>query len=332
MNRRETVLALLALGAAGAPWPLAAQAQQSERMRRIGVLMGFSEGAPRAQANVTALREGLQSLGWVEGRNIRIDIRWAGGDPEKARTFAKELIGMTPDLIMPSTNQVTAILLKETSSIPIVFTFIGDPVGSGFVANLARPGGNVTGFSNFETTIGGKWVQLMREIAPRVQRVGFIFHPDAPPNVALLRAAEAAALSVKLKVIPLSVHNAIEIERAITAFAAEPRGGLIVALHAVTLGSRDLIAGLAARHRLPAVYSDRSFADSGGLLSYGINAADQFRRAATYVDKILKGAKPADLPVQLPTKFELVVNMKTVKALGLKVPQSIQIGVDEVIE
>ena len=301
-------------------------------MRRIGVLMGYPEGDPNGQANVTALRQCLQGLGWVEGRNIRIDIRWAGGDPEKARTFARELIGMTPDLILPSTNQVVAILLKETSSIPIVFAFIGDPVGSGFVASLARPGGNVTGFANFETTIGGKWLQLLREIAPRVKRVGFIFHPDASPNVALLRAAEAAAPSVKMKVIPLSVHNAIEIERSITAFAAEPGGGLIVAPHAVTLGSRDLIAGLAARHRLPAVYSHRYFAESGGLLSFGNNTSDQFRGAATYVDKILKGTKPADLPVQLPTKYELNINGKTLKALGLTIPQSILIGADEVIE
>jgi putative tryptophan/tyrosine transport system substrate-binding protein len=332
MNRRETVLALLALGAAAASWPLVAQAQQSERMRRIGVLMGYPEGEPDAQANVTALLEGLQSLGWVEGRNIRIDIRWAGGDPEKARTFARELIGMTPDLILPSTNQVTAILRQETRSIPIVFAFVGDPVGSGFVASLARPGGNVTGFANFETTIGGKWLQLLNEIAPRVERVGFIFNPDAPPHIAFLRAAEAAALSAKVKVIPLSVRNAIEIERGITAFAAERGGGLIVAPHAVTLGSRDLIAGLAARYRLPAVYSHRYFAESGGLLSFGNNTADQFRRAATYVDLILKGAKPADLPVQFPTKFELIINLKTVKALGLTIPQSVLLRADELIQ
>ena len=328
MNRRETVLALLALGAV----PLAAPAQPSERMRRIGVLMGYPEGDPHAQANVTALRQGLQSLGWIEGRNVRIDYRWAGGDPEKARTFAKELIGMTPDLILPSTNQVTAILRQETRSIPIVFAFVGDPVGSGFVASLARPGGNVTGFANFDNTIGGKWLELLREIAPRVERVGFIFNPDAPPNVGMLRAAEAAAPSVKMKVIPLSVHNAIEIERGITAIAAGPDGGLIVAPHAVTLGSRDLIAGLAVRHRLPAVYSDRYFAESGGLLSFGNNTADLFRRAAKYVDLILKGAKPADLPVQLPTKFELIINLKAAKALGLTIPQSLLSRADEVIQ
>lgn len=233
---------------------------------------------------------------------------------------------------MPSTNQVTATLLKETRSIPIVFTFIGDAVGSGFVETLARPGGNVTGFSNFENQVGAKWLRLLRDIAPRVDRVGFIFHPDAPPNVGFLRAAEAAALPAKMKVTPLSVHNATEIESAVTAFAGKPGGGLIVAPHAVTLGSRDLIAGLAARHRLPAIYSDSSFADSGGLLSFGNNTADQFRRAATYVDKILKGTKPADLPVQFPTKFELIINAKTARALGIKIPNSILIGADEVIE
>jgi len=319
-------------GGAVAAWPLAAHAQQPERMRRIGLLMGYPEGDPQARANVVAIREGLQSLGWIEGRNIRLEFRWAGGDPDKARTFAKELVGMKPDVIVPSTNQVTAILLQETRAIPIVFVFVGDPVGSGFITSLPQPGGNITGFANFENSIGGKWLEILMELTPKIRRVGFIYNPLAPPNIGFLRAAEAAAPSLGVKVFPLAVHDASEIERAVTAFAAEPNGGLIVAPHAVTLGNRDLIAGLAAQHRLPAVYSDRYFAESGGLLSFGNNTADLFRRSATYIDRILKGAKPADLPVQLPTKFELIINLKTAKALGLTVPPTLLSRADEVIE
>jgi ABC-type uncharacterized transport system substrate-binding protein len=329
MRRREFITLL---GGAGVMWPLAARAQQPERMRRIGLLMGYPEGDLQARANVVAFREGLQSLGWIEGRNIRLEFRWAGGDPDKARAFAKELVGMKLDVIVPSTNQVTAILLQETRAIPIVFVFVGDPVGSGFITSLPQPGGNVTGFANFENSIGGKWLEILTELTPTTRRVGFIYNPLAPPNIGFLRAAEAAAPSLGVKVFPLPVHDASEIERAVTAFAAEPNGGLIVAPHAVTLGNRDLIAGLAAQHRLPAVYSDRYFAESGGLLSFGNNTADLFRRSATYIDRILKGAKPADLPAQLPTKFELIINLKTAKALGLEVPLQLQQRADEVIE
>ncbi|HEY5131759.1 MAG TPA: ABC transporter substrate-binding protein, partial [Bradyrhizobium sp.] len=219
-----------------AAWPLAAHAQQPERMRRIGLLMGYPEGDPQARANVVAIREGLQSLGWIEGHNIRLEFRWAGGDPDKARTFAKELVGMKPDVIVPSTNQVTAILLQETRAIPIVFVFVGDPVGSGFITSLPQPGGNITGFANFENSIGGKWLEILMELTPKIRRVGFIYNPLAPPNIGFLRAAEAAAPSLGVKVFPLAVHDASEIERAVTAFAAEPNGGLIVAPHAVTLG------------------------------------------------------------------------------------------------
>ena len=301
-------------------------------MRRIGLLMGYPEGDQQARANVVAFREGLQSLGWIEGRNIRLEVRWAGGDPDKARAFAKELVGMKPDVIVPSTNQVTEILQKETRAIPIVFVFVGDPVGSGFVTSLPRPGGNITGFANFENSIGGKWLEILTELAPKTRRVGFIHNPLAAPNIGFLRAAEAAAPSLSVKVSPLAVHNAPDIERAVTAFAAEPNGGLIVAPHAVTLEYRELIIGLAAKYRLPAVFSDRYFAESGGLLSFGNNTADLFRRSATYIDRILKGAKPADLPVQLPTKFELIINFKTAKALGLEVPLQFQQLADEVIE
>jgi putative ABC transport system substrate-binding protein len=327
MKRREFITLI---GGAAALWPLTVQAQ-SDRPRRIAVLMGYPEGDPQAQANVRAMRQGLQSLGWIDGRNVTIDYRWAGGDPDKARAFAKELISMAPDVIVPSTNQVTAIVRQETGSIPIVFVFVGDPVGSGFIASLAKPGGNITGFANFENSTGGKWLELFSEVAPSVKRVGFIFHPDAAPNVGFYRAAEAAAPSLGMEVVSLPVHNAIEIERGIKGIA-ESNGGLIVAPHAVTVGNRDLIVGLAARHRLPAVYSDRSFAESGGLLSFGNNTADMFERSASYIDRVLKGAKPTDLPVQLPTKFELIINLKTAKELSLHVPAMMLTRADEVIE
>jgi putative ABC transport system substrate-binding protein len=329
LKRRDFITLL---GGAAAAWPLAAWAKQAERLRRIGVLMGYPEGDPQAQANVTALVQGLQSLGWIEGRNVQIDYRWAGGDPDKARTFARELIAMTPDVMVPSTNQVTRIVQQETKTIPIVFAFVGDPVGSGFAASLARPGKNITGFANFENSIGGKWVELFKEIAPRAGRVGFVFNPDAAPNVGFFHAAEAAAPSLGLKLAALAVRDASDVEQAVAAFASKPDGGLIVAPHAVTLGNRKLIIELAAQYRLPAVYSDRYFAESGGLASFGNNSADLFRRAATYIDLILKGANPADLPVQLPTKFELIVNLKTAETLGLTISESFLLRADEVLE
>jgi putative ABC transport system substrate-binding protein len=329
MRRREFIAFL---GGAAAAWPLTAPAKQAERMRRIGVLMGYPEGDVQAQANVTALLQGLQSLGWIEGGNVQIDYRWAGGDPDKARTFARELIATTPDVMVPSTNQVTRILQQETRTIPIVFAFVGDPVGSGFAASLARPGKNITGFANFENSIGGKWVELFKEIAPRAGRVGFVFNPDAAPNVGFFHAAEAAAPSLGLKLAALAVRDASDVEQAIAAFASGPDGGLIVAPHAVTLGNRKLLIELAARYRLPAIYSDRYFAESGGLASFGNNSADLFRRAATYIDLILKGANPAELPVQLPTKFELIVNLKTAETLGLTISESFLTRADAVIE
>jgi putative ABC transport system substrate-binding protein len=293
--------------------------------------MGNPEGDPQAQVNAKAMRQGLQNLGWIDRQNVTIDYRWAGGDPEKTRSLAKELIGMTPDVIVSSSNQVTAILRQETNSIPIVFVFVGDPVGSGFVASLAKPGGNATGFAVFENSVGGKWLELLNEVAPGVRRVGFVYHPDAAPNVGFYRAAEAAAPALGIEVVPLPVHNAAEIENGIATFA-QSNCGLNVAPHAVTVGNRDLIVGLAARYRLPAVYSDRSFAESGGLLSFGTDVAETFQRSASYVDRILKGAKPADLPVQLPTKFELIINLKTAKELNLHVPSMMLTRADEVIE
>jgi len=328
--RRRNFLVMLGAGAALVPFSV--RAQQNEPARRLGVLMGYPEGDVQAQANVVALREGLQSAGWVEGRNLAIDYRWAGADPDAARRFAKQLIELKPDVMVPSTNQVTAILQQETRSVPIVFAFVGDPIGSGFAASLSRPGGNITGFANFENSIGAKWLEVLTEIAPQVRRAGFIFDPDAAPNVGFMHAAEAAAPAVKIEFTALAVRNRADIERVITEFSAAPQGGLIVAPHAVTLGNRGLIADRAAQHRLPAVYGDRYFAQSGGLASFGNNAPDLFRRAAAYVDLILKGAKPGDLPVQLPTKFEFIINLKTARALGLSVPGTLLARADEVIE
>ncbi|MFO1303107.1 MAG: ABC transporter substrate-binding protein [Burkholderiales bacterium] len=331
MRRREFFIALLtATAAAGPSTP---RAQPSASRPRIGVLMGFPESDARGQAYVLAMRTKLESLGWVEGRNITIDYRWAGGDREKARTFAKELIGMAPRVIVTSTNQVTETVRQETQTIPIVFASLGDPVGSGLVASPAKPGGNVTGFPVFVDSMGSKWLELLREIAPRVERAGFLFHPDAVPNVGLLRAAQSAAPPMKLKLVPLAVRDAAEIKSAISAFAAEgDRGGLVVATHAVTLSNRDIIIGLAASNHLPTVFGDLVFAESGGLLSYGSDIGALFEGAASYVDRILKGAKPADLPVQLPTKFDLVINLKTARELGLNVPARLLVGVSRVIE
>jgi putative ABC transport system substrate-binding protein len=328
MRRRELITLL---GGAAAAWPLAARAQQGEHARRVGVLIPYAEGDAEGRTVIAALQRGLQDLGWTEGRNIRFDIRWAAGDADKARAFAKELIEMAPDVIVPSSNLVTTIVLHETRTIPIAFIFVGDPVGSGYVASMARPGGNVTGFAVLENAIAGKWVETLHEIAPQVSRVGFILHPETSANVGMLQAAGQAAPS-GVKVIPLGVHNPGEIEQAVSAFATEPNSGLIVAPHAVTFANRDVIVELASRFRLPAVYPFRNFAASGGLVSYGTDQIEMWRRGASYVDRVLRGARPADLPAQLPTKYELVVNLKTAKALDLNVPQNLLARADEVIE
>ena len=330
MRRREF---LTLLGGAATALPCDAAAQSS-RLRRLAVLMGNPEGDPRAQVNMAALREGLRTLGWIEGQNIRIDYRLAGGGPEEARKLTRELIATGPDVFLCSSNQVTDIVRQETRSIPIVFVFVGDPVGSGFAASLERPGGNSTGFANYENAIGGKWLQILHEIAPQVGRVGFIYHPDAPPNVGFYRAAEAASPFLGIEVRPLPVRTPSEIEKGIMAVAAEgpPGASLMVPSHALLISSRNLIAGLAIRDHLPGVYGDRSFAESGGLLSYGNNTADLFRSGASYVDRILKGEKPSELPVQLPTKYEMVINIKTAKTIGLTIPASYLLQADEVIE
>jgi putative tryptophan/tyrosine transport system substrate-binding protein len=329
MRRREFIRVV---AGAAAGWPLAARAQQPERIRRVGVLFGFTEGDAEGKASFAAFRGQLQELGWTEGRNIWFDVHWPGADPDKAHIFAKELVGMTPDVIVSSSNQVTAILQQETRTIPIVFVLIGDPIGSGFVASLTRPDRNLTGFPVFETEIGGKWLEVLREIAPNVVRAAIILHRQTPANAGFLRAAEAAAPSLGVKLTAIDVQNSIDIERGVAAFGAESNGGLIVAPHVVTVDNRDLIIGLAARYRLPAVYAFRNHAQSGGLASYGTNPIDTFRRGAGYVDRILKGAKTIDLPVQFPTKYELVINLKTAKALGLIVPPALLTRADEVIE
>jgi len=327
LERREFITLL---GGAAA-WPLAARAQQ-ERMRRIGVLMSLSESDSEARAWVIALKEGLQRLGWEQDRNVRIDYRWGAGDDQRLRTYAAELVGMAPDVIFAGVTPALAALHRETRSLPIVFVQVSDPVKLGFVASLAQPGGNMTGFATFEHPIGGKWLELLKDSAPGRTRVAVIFDSQVRSQPPYLQAIEAAAPSFGVQLTLADVHNAAEIERAIDAFAQQPNGALLVVPNPLTILERDRIIALAARHRLPAVYPYRFFAGGGGLMSYGIDLADQYRRAASYVDLILKGAKPGDLPVQLSAKFELVVNLKTAKALGLTIPEPFLQHADEVIE
>jgi putative tryptophan/tyrosine transport system substrate-binding protein len=330
MRRREVIVGL---GAAAA-WPLAGHAQQAGQMRRIGVLMGFAESMPEAQANVAAFRDGLQKLGWTEGRNIRIDMRWATPDnAESIQRFAQELVALQPDVIFSPTTPSTTALLQQTRTIPIVFAVVSDPVGSGFVASFAQPGGNVTGFILMEPTIAGKWPELLKEIAPRVNRVAILFNPATAPYAEyFLNPFKAAAASLAVEAIVAPVREVSELESVAATQARAPDGALIVMPDTFMNLHRAEIISLAAHHRLPTIYSDRIFAERGGLLSYGNNRPDNFRGAASYVDRILKGEKPDELPVQAPTKFELVVNLKTAKALGLDVPLQLQQRADEVIE
>jgi putative ABC transport system substrate-binding protein len=328
MRRREF---MAVLGGAAIGWPLAARAQ-GERMRRIGVLMGIAESDPARQSFVTAFTEALQELGWSSRRNIRIEYRWGAGDAERIRNFARELVEMQLDLIVGHTTPVVAALKAQTRTIPIVFTQVSDPVGSGFIDGFAKPGGNITGFTNLESSMGSKLGELLKEVAPTITRVAVMFNPDTAPDrgTYFLRPVEAAAPSLHVEVVAAPVHNDAEIEAAITTLA--PATGLIVMPDVFILAHREQILALADQHRLPAAYAYRLFAASGGLLSYGTDLADLFRRAAPYVDRILTGTKPAELPVQQPTKFELVINLKTAKTLGLNVPLSLQAGADEVIE
>jgi ABC-type uncharacterized transport system substrate-binding protein len=313
-------------------WPACAFSQQPDRMRRIGVLMAASENDPEYRAYLAAFEEGLHKLGWSEGRSIRIDHRWAP-DVELMQRYAKELVGLKPDLILSQNTPTTASTLQQTRTIPIIFTNVSDPVGSGFVASLARPSGNVTGFINMEASLGGKWLELLKEIAPRVVRVAFLFNPETATYAEYyLKTLKAAAASLAVEAIAAPVHDISELESVIAAQAREPNGGLIALPAGFFNVHRVEVTSLAARYRLPAVYPYRFFTELGGLLSYGNDPLDNFRRAASYVDRILKGAKPSELPVQVPVKFELVINLKTAKALGLDVPSLLQQRADEVIE
>jgi putative ABC transport system substrate-binding protein len=300
-------------------------------MRRIGVVMAYVESDPNGQLQVRAFREQLQKLGWNEGSNIQFDFRYAADDPGRIRAVAVELLGLRPDVMVSNSNLVTAILQSEVRFVPLVFISVSDPIGSGFVTDLARPAGNVTGFANFQPSMGGRWLDKLREIVPQAARVGLLYHPE-PPNIGYLKTAEAAALSLKINLVGLPVHTRNEIEPALATFATEPQGSLIVAPNVVTFANSDLIVALASRHRLPAIYPFAFYAQAGGLISYGFDAADQFRQGAAYVDKLLRGAKPADLPVQHPTKFELVINLKSAKTLHLAIPEAMLAQADEVIE
>jgi putative ABC transport system substrate-binding protein len=329
VRRREFITLL---GGAAVAWPLAARAQQRERVRRVGVLMGMTADDPESQVRLAAFAQGLQQLGWSVGQNLQIDYRWGGGNAELMRKNATELIALAPDIILAHSSTALTPLLQATRTIPIVFTTVADPVGAGYVDSLARPGGNVTGFSNFEYTIGGKWLELLKEIAPRVTRVAVFRESAIAAGPGQFGAIQAAAPAIGVEVLPIDVRNADEIERAVTPFAQSSNNGLIVTASPGSALHRDLIITLAARHKLPAVYPYRYVVAAGGLLSYGPDFADQFRRAASYIDRILKGEKPADLPVQAPTKYELVINLKTAKALGLEVPPTLLARADEVIE
>jgi putative ABC transport system substrate-binding protein len=294
--------------------------------------MGYAETDAAAQPLVAALRQELQNLGWDEGRNIRIDVRFPAADAGRVRATLMELMSPTPDVLVSNTNLVTTVVQAEVRTIPIVFISVGDPVGSGFVSNEARPNSNLTGFANWERSMSGKWLGLLKDVAPQIERVGFMMHPETIASFMFFKSGEAAALALKIKPVGLGVHDADDIERTLTAFAAEGNSGLVVTPHAVTFTNRDLIVALAARLRLPALYPLAFYTKAGGLISYGFDPVNQFQQGAGYVDRILRGAKPADLPVQYPTKFQLVINLKTAKTLGLAIPESFLLRADEVIE
>jgi putative ABC transport system substrate-binding protein len=325
---------IAALGSTAFAWPLAARAQRAERTQRIGVLMGSPENGPEGQAYLAAFREELQKLGWTESRNMRIDTRWSTSDDPAARQrFAKELVGLKPDLLISEFTPTTAELLQQTHTIPIVFVTVSDPVGSCFVASFARPGGNVTGFVTADGLLGGKWLELLKEIAPRVTRVAVLFNPATTPYADFyLSPLRVAAAHFAMEATIAAVRDTTELASVVAAQAREPNSGLIVIPETFTLAHRVELTSLAARNSLPAVYPLRSFAELGGLLSYGIDQTDNFRRAATYADRVLKGAKPTELPVQAPVKYELVINLKTAKVLGLDVPPLLQQRADDVIE
>jgi len=312
---------------------VAPRAQQPERLRQIGVLISTREDDPVGRARAALLRQGLSEFGWTEGRNVHIDYRWVGGDEARAKANAAELVSQKPDVIVANSTLLLAAVRNETGTIPIVFVVVGDPIGQGFVSSFAHPGGNITGFTSFEFAIGAKWLELIRKIAPELGRVAFIFNPEAGPFAEkFVQSIEPLAHSLGVRLTVTPTRDAREIDGALTAALGEPKGGLIVSPNAFTVANRGLIISLAARYRLPAIYGFRYFAAAGGLLSYGHDAEEPWRRAPTYVDKILRGASPADLPIQQPTKFELVINLKTAKALGLAIPPQLLDRADELIE
>ena len=328
MRRRDFIVGLGAVA-----WPLALWAQQGE-MRRVGVLMtSLQQDDPAGIADVAALRQGLAGFGWIEGRNIRIELRWPGDDVERIQVLAKELVELKPDALLARTTPTTAALKRETDVIPIVFVNVAEPVESGFVQSLARPGGHITGFTNFEAPIGGKWLQLLKEADPRLVRIATIYNPQTAPFAALfLQSVRSAARALGVEIVDMPVRSDAEIEAALAMFAREPGGGLIAIPDSFTTGRRDRVIALVARHRLPALYAVPSFTPSGGLMAYAVDTRDTMHRAAGYIDRILKGARPADLPVQAPAKFELLINLKTAKALGLDLPPTLIARAEEVIE
>lgn len=330
MQRREfiTIIGGTAIG-----WPFTVRAQQADRVRLIGVLMDYSDKDPASQSMVAAFRSTLANLGWKEGRDLRIDVRWSSGNAERVKALAKELVDLRPDAILGRGTVETFALSSFTQTIPIVFAFVSDPIGNGFAASLAHPGGNMTGFTNVESTTGGKWVELLKELAPRTDRVALMFNPTtAPPLQFYLPSIQAAAASHAIQVTNAPIHAKDEIESVIAALARDPGGSLIVMPDTFNVSNRDLIVAMVARYGVPSVSPNRVFADSGLLISYGTDIAESFRQAAGYVDRILRGDRPGDLPIQRPAKFELVINMKTVKALHLKVPAPLLSTADDVIE
>jgi len=328
MRRRD----LIKLAGAGVAWPLAVRAQQAERMRRVGVLLNRAVDDPEGQARLAAFKQALEQFGWSDGRNIRIDVRWGEDDAERERKYAAELVELRPDVILASGSLGVTSLERVTQSLPIVFAGVGDPVGAGFVETLARPGGNTTGFMLFEYSLSGKWVELLKQVAPTVTRAAVLRRANVPSGSAEFAVIQAIAQSLGVEVSPISIRDTADVERAAKALSRSANNGLIVTPSASAWGHRDLIIALAAQYKLPAVYAYRENAAAGGLISYGPETIDQYRRAASYVDRILKGEKPADLPVQSPTKYILAVNLKTAKALGLTIPQPLLAAADEVIE
>lgn len=319
------------VGSAAVAWPLVSRAQQNRR-GHVGLLMALVEGDMEGQRYVEALVQGMQALGWAPGRDLRIEYRWGGSDRDRIQAYANELVDMKPDVIVAQTSLVVPALQRATRTVPIVFMQINDPVESGLVASMARPGGNITGFMSFEPTVGGKWLATLKEIAPSLARAAVILNPSQSPQVAILRTIESAAPALGVNLTVVGAQDAAEIEQAVSAFARDPNGGLVVLPNPITNRNRKSIAALAVHHRLPAIYAYRYFVEDGGLMSYGVEPPDLYRRAAGYIDRIIKGEKPADLPVQAPTKYDLVINLKVAKTIGLTISESMLLRADEVIE